>query len=123
MDLADVDGWRCEFGTEAPERLGVAEGQRVLISGQGSVVLYNNASDFEFSVAWRQSGDATNGALGHYVERIIATREHATEPVQTTELTPPLSAGTYEFGVCLRRLAAGDTFGARRLYGTAMVIN
>lgn len=123
MDLADVDGWRCEFGTEVVEQLDVAEGERVLITGQGSIVLYNNASDFEFSIAWRQAGDTTNGALGHYVERIIATRESATLPVHATELTPSLTAGTYEFGICLRRLAAGDTFGARRLYGTAMVVN
>jgi hypothetical protein len=122
MNLADVDGWRCEFGTEAGERLDVAAGKPVLITGQGSVVLYNGAQEIEFSVAWRQVGDTSNGTLGYFVEHRSLSGTLATT-VHTTELTPPLAAGTYEFGVCVRRTRTGETVGARRLYGTAMVID
>jgi hypothetical protein len=121
MNLADVDGWRCEFGTGATEQLDVAAGQHVLITGQGTVVPSGNYIPFEFCIAWREAGDSTNGMLGYFVED-IGTQVYPVS-AHTTELTPPLTAGTYEFGVCVRRTQSGTTLGARRLYGTAMVIN
>ena len=121
INLSDGNTWRCAFGTDVGERLTVADGQRVLISGQGSLIPSNNANNFEFSVAWREVGDSSNGTLGHYVEH----REFSSVavPMHTTELTPALGAGDYEFGVCIRNVVAQNVVGARALYGTAMVIN
>jgi hypothetical protein len=116
------NAWTCLFGTQAEEQLDVAEGQRVLITGQGTADPQNYAEiPFEFSVAWRESGDSSNGTLGHFVEdstvAVLSVSAHV------TQLTPPLAAGTYEFGVCMRGTESGRIFAARYLYGTAVVIN
>ena len=99
----------------------MAEGQRVLMTGQATADPYNYSEvPYDFCVAWRKSGDANNGTLGHSVgDSTVAGLEASTT---VTELTPPLSAGTYEFGVCVkRRITYIAAF--RYLYGTAMVIN
>jgi hypothetical protein len=109
------------FGTQAEEQLDVAEGQRVLVTGQGTVDPQNYAIiPFEFCVAWRESGDSSNGTLGHFVEDNTVSDSGSTH---VTQLTPPLTAGTYEFGVCARGTVSGRTFAGRYLYGTAVVIN
>ena len=61
-----------------------------------------------------------HGTLGHAVENSYVGV--MTMSTHVTELTPALSAGTYEFGVCARSLiSAGSSLLAH--YGTALVIN
>lgn len=119
--LSDADGWICRFGTDAEETLNVAEGQRVLMTGQATADPYNAANvPYDFCVAWRESGDSSNGTLGHSVgDSTVAVMEASTT---VTELTPPLSAGTYQFGVCVKR-STTDIAAFRYLYGTALLIN
>jgi hypothetical protein len=82
---------------------------------------YNAANvPYDFCVAWRESGDSSNGTLGHSVGD--STVEVMDASTTVTELTPPLTAGTYELGVCVKRSTSGVA-AFRHLYGTALVIN
>jgi hypothetical protein len=115
IDSFDTGGWGCDFGTEPEEQIDLESGQSLLISGQGFVVAIDRR--FEFAVAWREAGDTTNGTLGHSLEN-----GEFQDPMHVTELTPALSAGTYEFGACVIS-NTNATIGARSIYATALVIN
>lgn len=114
---SDVGEWKCEFGTEAGEWLDVATGQRLLITGQG-IVEASRSPDFKFRVAWREVGDSSNGAPGHQ----LVFDDWGPAGMHATELTPPLDAGTYQFGICISPGPSASVV-ATNLYGTAMVIN
>lgn len=114
IDDFEGGGWGCDFGTDAEEQIEVESGQRLLISAQGFVVASD--SQFEFSAAWREAGDTTNGTSGHALESA-----ELEDPMHVTELTPALTAGTYEFGACVISSTAA-TIGARAVHATALVV-
>ena len=116
--------WVCEFGVTDDERLDVQTGERALITGQATVGGGGSQGNpsFSFAVAWREVGDDTNGNLGHIVQTQGSSNPNDRYSVHVTELTPPLDAGTYEFGICVQG-TTDFTAGTGRQYGTVLLIN
>jgi hypothetical protein len=115
--------WVCEFGATDDERLDVQTGERSLITGQATVAGGGSQGNpsFSFAVAWREVGDDTNGNLGHIVQTQGSSNPNDRYAVHVTELTPPLDAATYEFGLCVQG-TSDYTATAGRQYGTVLLI-
>jgi hypothetical protein len=121
--VTSTDAWACKPGTGSEEQMEVASGQHVLIAGQGTLRTTTDDRSYDFSVAWRRAGDSTNGTLGHPLVHLESGSIGST-PFHATELTPPLQAGTYEFGVCVDNTSrTNPSASASGVYGTALVIN
>ncbi len=113
--------WVCEFGAA---QLSVEAGQKLLITGQGTARYTGTGSGYgevSLAVAWRKAGE-TAGEQGHAVSDWIDF-VLSKSALHVTELTPPLTAGVYELGICVRKDSDWDSVTILSAYGTAMVIN
>jgi hypothetical protein len=73
-----------------------------------------------FAVGWREAGrTAQQGhAVSHWIDFV-----NNKVALQATELTPPLTAGVYELGICVRKERDWDSVTINFPYGTALVIS